>query len=299
VIQQTGASSALYADTLAYDARDKVLVRNIDTMSYSPLGQLTRSRLLSFSTLPEEFATDAMGLHRWRATVYQIQNSSQKSLGTDTVYYAPGTASIAASITHKDGPQTPDTTDYGYDGLGNQSGSTTIYHLDPAPSMPPTDPTGRRNRWGYFKKVVTTYNRENRMVKSKLEKDTIYIGMDLSAPYIATETYKYDALGRRVWARSIKPSTCVTNDVGSGCHSTDTRTIWDGDELLAEERSEPTDDPTAGYYSNGTQYGTVEYSHAGIIDQPIALLAFPGAIRPTPTGAATWTRGRAWARVAA
>jgi RHS repeat-associated protein len=277
VIKQTGVVTPIYSDTLGYDARDKVLSQNVNRMTYSPLGTLATSTVGTFGLSPEEFQTDALGLHRMRKTIYHTQRStSARALMTDSVFYLPGTMSIAASVSHKDDATTPDTTEYGYDNLGNQAGSQTVYHLDPDISTPPTDETGRRNRWGFFRKVVNLYDRENRLVKTTTEKDTIFIGMELSAKYIATETYKYDALGRRVWVRSIKPSTCVYADLSSGCHSTDTRTVWDGDQILSEERDYPSDEPTGGYRDFGTQYGIVQYTHAGAIDEPLTILGPAG-----------------------
>jgi RHS repeat-associated protein len=271
LIVQNSRGLTIYGDTLFYDGRDKVIKHNGDVLGYAPLGQLVLSQMAAFSTTPEEFGTDALGLHKWRTTQYKPSNTMASTTMTDTIYYAPGTSVINATVTWKDSGS-PDTTLYSIDSyFGNQIGSQKLSRTD----IDPTTPEwvgGIHQRYGYRQNTLSQYNRENRLSYFRLQKDTIWQGGTESRWYTATETYMYDALGRRVWVRSLKDTTCTFSDPGSGCHSTDTRTVWDGDEIIAEERTQPLDAGRVSYNFGGYQYGTVEYSHVGIIDQPITVI---------------------------
>jgi RHS repeat-associated protein len=81
------------------------------------------------------------------------------------------------------------------------------------------------------------------------------------------EEYWYDALGRRVLVLSRREYPLCT--VGSNeCFSFVQRTVWDGDQVLLEERTSGLDVVAGG----APNYGTVAYVHVGRIDQPVALL---------------------------
>jgi RHS repeat-associated protein len=57
--------------------------------------------------------------------------------------------------------------------------------------------------------------------------------------YDETEEYRYDALGRRIWRRLERPDAlCPKMDKASGCLSVVERTVWDGDQVLAEIRAD-------------------------------------------------------------
>jgi RHS repeat-associated protein len=130
-----------------------------------------------------------------------------------------------------------------------------------------------------------------------------------------TESYRYDALGRRVYVRTETPTggwgACAWR-----CDNTVRRTIWDGDQVLAEIRypaevadqdsgmdpanlqalaqKAQTDTTPHGHPYGGpntsdwAQHGRVLYVHAGGIDQPLALIRmdysfdFPGPTLVVP-----------------
>lgn len=89
------------------------------------------------------------------------------------------------------------------------------------------------------------------------------------------DEYRYDALGRRVLVRSR------FTGAGGGPHwaqwqaSYVERTVYDGDQVLWEIRSPGRDGATVGElendYATGDFHGRVGYTHAGGIDQPLAL----------------------------
>jgi RHS repeat-associated protein len=85
--------------------------------------------------------------------------------------------------------------------------------------------------------------------------------------YTYRETYRYDALGRRVWKRILRDANCNLHDAASGCVSAVTRTVWDGDRVLYEIRQSAGPNPGI----TGSQFGTVGYLNAFGVDEPIEL----------------------------
>jgi len=112
----------------------------------------------------------------------------------------------------------------------------------------------------------------------------------------AFDEYRYDALGRRIWVRSRKSCYVATfNPPFGGECSTSLlrRTVWDGDQILAEiqmpggdtTRDTPYwENDTAAvslpwFQNNGDQdpsryFGRVVYTHAGAIDQPLSIARY-------------------------
>ena len=106
------------------------------------------------------------------------------------------------------------------------------------------------------------------------------------------EEYRYDALGRRVWVRSLHRCanyTYVDSPYVSAClGSIVRRTIWDGQQELIEiqvpgdslqpaavlENDDPTPVPQIGYGDPNPLYGRVLYIHGLRIDQPLAILRY-------------------------
>ena len=99
------------------------------------------------------------------------------------------------------------------------------------------------------------------------------------------DEYRYDALGRRVLSRTRRPGQCA-----SPCDAFIERTVYDGDQVLAEVRSSGAAGTNAYYMeaeggvapgNDQNLYGIILYAHAGGIDQPAHLL------KRIPDG--TWT----------
>ena len=91
--------------------------------------------------------------------------------------------------------------------------------------------------------------------------------------YSEEETYRYDALGRRVWKLMVYGSLCNNKHKTSGCHTNVTRTVWDGDQILYEIRA-PGDTGSSYFESDshtGAHYGVVAYTHGIGIDRPLAI----------------------------
>jgi RHS repeat-associated protein len=86
----------------------------------------------------------------------------------------------------------------------------------------------------------------------------------------AFEWYRYDALGRRVLARTRRDKACTS----TSCASTITRFVWNGDQILYEVRApggNVSDSDLEDDNAQGAQYGRVAYTHGGGIDQPLEI----------------------------
>ena len=82
-----------------------------------------------------------------------------------------------------------------------------------------------------------------------------------------SESYRYDAFGRRVLVRTLHASNCTV----AGCESTVQRFAWDGDQMLYETRGQAdsaasdltleNDNPSGvGQYNAPNAYGVVGYT---------------------------------------
>jgi RHS repeat-associated protein len=100
--------------------------------------------------------------------------------------------------------------------------------------------------------------------------------------YGVRSTYRYDALGRRIWYETQRDTSCHTADASSGCRGSVTRTVWDGDQLLYEIRADTTSPENTS--PSGPHYGVVGYTHGQGIDQPLGVVkgTAPDAFQITP-----------------
>src|SRR5690606_23724880 len=93
------------------------------------------------------------------------------------------------------------------------------------------------------------------------------------------EEYRYDAFGRRVFVRSRSTASCGTSPCAESYAE---RTVWDGDQLLAEIRAPgdsasaasgaiESDSPSYPSLLGGYPFGRVTYVHGVGIDAPLAV----------------------------
>jgi RHS repeat-associated protein len=112
------------------------------------------------------------------------------------------------------------------------------------------------------------------------------------------EEYRYDALGRRIWVRSLQQCAptntlaCVTSGV--------TRTIWDGADEVAEIRApiganhvEELDSgwplvPWTGVGDANPFVGRVVYAPGLVVDEPLSVTRFAYRDQPDVGTSATW-----------
>jgi len=107
------------------------------------------------------------------------------------------------------------------------------------------------------------------------------------------EEYRYDALGRRVFRRSRRPSGCAFP-----CEAYVERTVWDGSQVLYEIRSSGGTSVDSSYFeleggvATGDEpnlYGIVGYAHAEGIDEPLGIVKnIPGTGWAYVTPHANW-----------
>jgi len=96
----------------------------------------------------------------------------------------------------------------------------------------------------------------------------------------AYEEYRYDALGRRILVRTRRDQWCVNT---TGCYSTMTRNVWDGNQVLFEVRvpawtavsADTLEADTTFIGGPGSAYGPygrVLYTHGLGIDAPLGVV---------------------------
>ena len=97
-----------------------------------------------------------------------------------------------------------------------------------------------------------------------------------------TEEYRYDPLGRRIWVHAHRDAYCPTQrdrDSTTVCLSTVERTIYDGDQVIAEIRQPGDTSVSAAVVESdgivsgalGAHFGQVGYVHGLGIDRPLEL----------------------------
>ena len=254
---------------LDYDVRGKLVRAGFDTMTYGPLGHLIEG---TRGTSTEKFIVDGLGNR------YMSEVSGESAWTQDEYDYDPGTG-VLRQKRRVIGTPRPDTTFYsGGSILLSTRTHTFTGHSD----------GGSQTGWEIYEARVTTnsYNRDGRMEKSWFRLDTLPNPQYAAGyqSYEATETYRYDALGRRIWTRMIRGKNCENKDKSSGCRSTVTRTVWDGDHILHEVRAPGTDTTYVDLEYDGPGqdafHGVVTYTHGKVIDQPLAVIKGASAMHP-------------------
>jgi RHS repeat-associated protein len=268
----TRSATTLYTSTVNYSERSTIKSatfsvggNGVATMKYHPLGPLTRagdqSTFYNDSTEPDALGNAHRKLHYGSLT------------DVTTLVYEPGSAILDASITaHGLGSPTPDTIVTTYDLAGSAWTTRKLTYL--------RDSLGQHL---YARKTTNMrYGADLKMMISVTHLDAYDEGTHQTigiATYEEREEYRYDALGRRIWKRLVRPTTyCPLMDKASGCLSIVERTVWDGDQVLAEVRSDGGE--TAGsamecdancFVSRGTLEGVAVYTLGGGLDHPLAI----------------------------
>ncbi|HEX6807355.1 MAG TPA: RHS repeat-associated core domain-containing protein [Gemmatimonadaceae bacterium] len=264
-------TATMLADTIVYDVQGRATSigteHGRDTVAYDALGWTTASRVMAKQSY---FTLDAMQ-NREVATLAQDHGFS-----TPALWYETGTGRLLGQATAGSPDAIADSTFDDYDGFGNlHSALHQIYY------EPWTDPGNGYNDWMYLRyQISDSYDESNRLVSYQMVYDTVaqfYREQQLQ-PYSASETYRYDALGRRVWYRSIKGAQCTYVEASSGCHSTLTRVIWDGAQILGEIRADGSAGASPGELEDdaptymGANYGKVAYVHGLALDTPLEVV---------------------------
>ncbi|HEY9230162.1 MAG TPA: RHS repeat-associated core domain-containing protein [Gemmatimonadaceae bacterium] len=277
----------VFYDQLSYDPGGRILTTSLigesTTQVYNGLGALTAiERRQSAGTYVDEYVTDAVGrrieMRKWvdgQHTTHRYEYSAER---LDKVNQVRPKFAV-------DGPPPPDllrtvdTLHTEYDGSGNAIRTfrdvrawmiDTIYA-----SAARAD--GREWTWN-------VYGADERLrvsQRSFVEGDVIRT---------VFSEYRYDALGRRILTRSRWDQYCQS--AAPKCVSALERTIWDGDQMLMELRARTVAGEEPAEMVPGSFYGTVRYTHAGGIDEPLALWKLDkGGIIPHRSWRGTYEAG--------
>ena len=150
--------------------------------------------------------------------------------------------------------------------------------------------TGHPSAYFARQRVSNRYGGTLQLMASQTQFDTVNGSGVVYPPttYYEREEYRYDALGRRIWRRLVRPTTlCPRMDPASGCLSIVERTVWDGDQVLWEIRADGGDGATAsgmeadhGPVASVALEGLVFYTHGAGIDHPLSIGRSGGVIIP-------------------
>ena len=274
-------NTVVHDDSLRYDSRDKVakvlrlleVGAVVDTFTFDVRGRTTTS-VLGSTTETTQF--DAYG------NALQ-SNTRQARPGATWSSYERGSGRLQYRMGYGD-LATVDTTAYDTDFQGNQYHTLKLAAHGPFSASNGTQYTYLTLRT----ETQDTYDDRSKLVSHTITLDTLFQTTTAYNPvsavagpsqYVGTELYRYDALGRRIWARSIKGANCNSSSGSpqkwTGCHNTLTRTVWDGNQVLYEIRADGS--PNASSLtleddgSAGADYGVVGYVHGYGIDEPVAV----------------------------
>jgi hypothetical protein len=298
---------------------------------FSGLGTLARSYHDAYSTSEpdqnETYTQDALGNQITQRQSSLGGNHFQFDVATPitTRRYFPGTGRLRGSSTGTSDSNLAslDTTIY------DEAGNRTWYYDSHAVSTPYPDSSGTTETSSVSPATYAEWTRSGYGADERLrivDRRTCYVfqpdgafapacnpskePMPNERP--AFEEYRYDALGRRVLVRSRQHYACTTR-----CQSVVRRTVWDGDQVLAEIQAPGyTSTPaatmeqdtgfrvaaastlvpdtalvpltTSSSYDPGYYFGRVLYTHGPGIDHPLAIMrmeysdSLPGPITIYP-----------------
>ncbi len=250
-------AGSVVSDSVVYDARGKAVAEVLTThesVVYAPLGAVLQSYLVPNH---ETFQVDALA---------NVSQSTQTSSGGPVHNWFAYEAASGRLVRQWDGGN--DTTTNSYLDPGGML--STANHRHYAPCCAGTYSVELRQ-------TLNAYNAQQRLVLSRFMLDTTYyIPPAGYKRYYSQESYRYDALGRRIFTWVVRGANCPTKDQTSGCRSALTRTVWDGDQVLDEVRVQgDTTSPASVLESDaGTTdhwNGNMSYLHGPGLDQPLAL----------------------------
>lgn len=273
-------NGALTVDNLVHDATGRVTGGTVNTpaagqrqltLGYSGLGALQYAAGPTPGVYFEEYKTDALGNRLW------VRDNEMVD-GVDRTRYH-SIASESGQLTASS-LGTPNCTPAG---AAMSSCHPSWYRYEYAQSH---DASGNVDAtWGLDTRGIDASSAqqvpdESRSYYSADGKLTYYnrhLGWTLPGEGTGVfEEYRYDALGRRVYMRSRRPSTC-----NYPCEAYVQRTVWDGDQVLYEIRGSGKDGVNPVYMDregavatgdDPNLYGVIAYAHGPGIDQPLGML---------------------------
>ena len=279
-VAKTSGGAAIHDDILTYDPRDKVVRAGLDTSTYDGRGRAVRT---VFGAVQEQFTLDAFGN-------VTLKSGVQIAPSLIDYGYVAGTGRLR--FQKSPGSQgLNDSTAFAFDPQGHLLTTTALAEAFGEQGSLPFPPVVTLRRLS-----EDQFDDRNKLVQHRFTYDTVQARVNSPnfntfpsnvVKYITTETYRYDALGRRVWARNMRDTLC-TRDASperlTGCASTLTRTVWDGDDMLFEFRTDGSATASTSALESdantGTYFDVVHYVHGQGIDAPLAALSLKGEVLP-------------------
>lgn len=316
---QTLRNTSIWRDAAGrvLEARNYAGTRDSISVRYSGLGHAvsTYAKYHLDSTADpswfgrETFSYDALGnmVREYQFSSSKGSEGRHESYSDGTSGFWNGTARLSGTTTtsrviSSDLPAASRRDDHVYDAAGNVVFSTQLYQVSGSCSSQPKVDADCEDR-------ALFYGADGRL---RAADHRVRMGDDNGNYYRATwEEYRYDALGRRVWVRSLL--TCPTGGAAltkgwplTPCNSSVRRTVWDGDKELWEIQMPGSDTssylendvnpvpprqwinwyPDARYdqpggiydyskyswYDPNPLHGRVAYTHGLGVDQPLSLV---------------------------
>lgn len=281
----TALISSHVAATLVYDKASRITTEggvSGGTFNYNPFGHLKDSEInVDAGFVKQDFETDVFG-NRTFSITFGPGNPWDEPPGSAYVdSYQTGNEVLLSGSTgvwefppHPVEPQgwSSDNRSYVYD-FGKMSTAITS---DKAWNYIPLETDQ------YYQAEISAlmetrtrnyYTADGKVAVVQVTRDSIaYLDLsplitDTTATWGAYEDYWYDALGRRVLKRTRQEGPLCSHP--ARCFGAMERSVWDGDQLLWELRSEFLDAQNPGA---AVQTGRVGYTHAGGIDAPLGMV---------------------------
>jgi RHS repeat-associated protein len=285
------SQTALHAMTMTYDARGKMVGAN--DLAGLAGGSNTSMTYTSFGQVSFDMTNYGSGSTAGGAKEFFIYDSFGNILGDTTIHAIPQEAGyvpppVKTSFAYSDTTGWLDSTVdltagtityMYYDSSGNTQFSTMSVFAN-TPTM--------QDRASF-------YTAEERLAESDFRTLGTPTGKGANdqGPYNRVdERYRYDALGRRVWVDALKQCGYQGNLLGSGQNCENSlvrRTIWDGQQELAEIQAPASDSERdvgvdtlpytaldAAESSNNQDdnafFGQVVYTNGPTVDQPLSVI---------------------------
>jgi len=291
--RRTRLAAGQPTDLLVYDLRGKVLNNTgaNDGATYLAIGPVKTLSVTSEGRT-DQYTTDGLGHRRWSSAMAGNQDAATVQWGV----FEPVTARLLKTYPRAGDPRS-DTTFYSYEVDGSHRETNAKHFIWNTDGTPPCTGLACLDYTGVHD-VLDDYDQEGHLQTSTFLLDTIAGQKSLPQgykPYRVYTSYRYDALGRRVWARTMRGSNCLAkNNPNAVCVSTVTRTVWDGSQILFEVRAPGDTNAGAAMEDDANttaKYGRVGYVHGLGIDQPLALFRDSQVVVPHATWRGVYDRG--------
>jgi RHS repeat-associated protein len=293
ITSRVGAGGLPTNDTLSHDATGRVLSGSVanpaggspfqPAMEYNGLGALQRAVSLATGLTSEDYKTDALGSQLWVRDADMIDGinrtrlQNHNSVTGQLLSIELGTPGSGSCPSYNESCH-PAWYQYAHEQSYDASGNVvSMWEIDTKGSSSETadqQPTESRSYYAADERL-TYFNRMHGWI--------IVTGQGSGT----FDEYRYDALGRRVLARTRRPGSCPTP-----CDAFIERTVYDGDQVLAEIRSSGAAGTSSTYMEaeggvsqTGTTpgwsnpgvpwlYGIVLYAHGPGLDQPAHIAKY-------------------------